>query len=120
MRIVAIAIAMGVLLLVSGHLRVWAQPSSEKDRASVRPEFYFVEGEVKMPQRYVFTNGLTLTAAIKRAKGFTALASPNEVSLIRTGGEPVVVDVKAIEQGKAKDIELRPGDKVQVHRKQPR
>ena len=117
MKIILISLTAWLLLLA---LRVTAQPSSETDRAVIRPEFYFVQGEVNVPQRYVFTNGLTLTAAIKRAKGFTALASSTDVLLTRAGGRPVVVDVNAIEQGKAKDIELRPGDKLQVNRKQPR
>src|SRR5262245_26507326 len=120
MRIIAITVAAGLLLLASGYLRVLAQPAGENDRPVGRPGRCCGRGEVKIPARYFFTNGLTLTTAIKMAKGFTDLASPKEVSLIRTGAKPLVVDVKAIEQGKAKDIELRPGDKVQVQRKQPR
>jgi protein involved in polysaccharide export with SLBB domain len=76
-----------------------------------------MEGEFKVPQRYVYTNGLTLTAAVKRAKGMTALASPTKVSLTRIGEKALLVDWKAIEEGKAKDVELRPGDKVFVPRK---
>jgi protein involved in polysaccharide export with SLBB domain len=117
MKILSITLTAWLLLVA---LKVSAQPSSENAHPAIRPEFYFVQGEVKVPQRYVFTNGLTLTAAIKRAKGFTALASPTDVSLTRVGGKPLVVDEQAIEQGKAKDIELKPGDKLQVHRRQPR
>ena|SRR5579859_4905423 len=107
----------GLLLLGSVHFRALAQPVSEKDRPSVRTEFYFVQGEVNVPQRYVYTNGLTLAAALKRAKGLTAQASSTKVSITRMGEKALVVDCKAIEQGKAKDIELRPGDKVFVPRK---
>jgi hypothetical protein len=105
------------LLLASDHFLAFAQPSSENAGHFARPEFYYVQGEVNAPQRYVYTNGLTLAAAIKRAKGLTALASATKVSLIRTGEKPIVVDCKAIEQDKAKDIELKPGDKVLVPRK---
>ena len=106
-----------LLLLGSAHSPVLAQVAPESDHHSVRPEFYFVSGEVNFPQRYVYTNGLTLTAAIKRAKGLTAQASSTKVAITRIGEKALVVDWKAIEQGKAKEIELRPGDKVFVPRK---
>jgi hypothetical protein len=107
----------GLLLFGSVHFRALAQPASENDRHSVRPEFYFIQGEVNVPQRYVYTNGLTLTAALKRAKGLTADALPTKISITRMGEKALVIDYKAIEQGKAKDMELRPGDKVFVARK---
>ena len=82
-----------------------------------RTGFIYVSGEVKIPQRYVYTNGMTLGSAIKLAKGPTAFAS-QKVLLTRNGGQPQTVDRKTIEQGKAKDIELQPGDKLFVARRQ--
>ena len=93
----------------------YAQPQTESNE-NVRPQFVFVEGQVKVPQRYVYTNGLTLSAAIKKAKGATAEASP-KVTLYRNGKELLIIDRKALGQGKEKDIELKPGDKVFVAKK---
>jgi protein involved in polysaccharide export with SLBB domain len=106
-----------LLLVASDHFPVSAQPVVQNDGHVARPVFYFVEGEVNVPQRYVYTNGLTLALAIKRAKGLTAEASPTKVSLTRTGQKPIILDYKAIEQGKAKDPELKPCDKIWVPRK---
>jgi len=92
-----------------------AQPQSEPNE-SARAQFVFVEGQVKVPQRYVYTNGLTLSAAIKRANGVTAEAS-SKITLYRSGKEPLIFDRKALEVGKEKDIELKPGDKVFVAKK---
>jgi hypothetical protein len=106
-----IAVAGIALICWAAH----AQPQTEPNE-NVRPQFVFVEGQVKVPQRYVYTNGLTLNAAIKRAKGVTAEASP-KVTLYRNGKEPLIIDRKALDQGKEKDIELKPGDKVVVAKK---
>ena len=110
-------VAAASLLFVLDHFAVFAEPSGESEGHAARPEFYFVRGEVNVPQRYVYTNGLTLAGAIKRAKGLTAQASATKVSLTRAGDKPLILDVKAIERGKAKDIQLKPGDQVFVPRK---
>ena len=93
----------------------YAQPQTEPNE-NVRPQFVFVQGQVKVPQRYVYTNGLTLSAAIKMAKGITTEASP-KVILYRNGKEALAIDRTALDQGKEKDIELKPGDKVFVAKK---
>ncbi len=69
-----------------------------------------------MPQRYVYTNGLTMSTALKMAKGVTLQAS-TKVQLTRKGEKPVTFDRKSIEQGVGKELELQPGDRVFVPRK---
>jgi hypothetical protein len=81
---------------------------------SKRPEFVFIGGQVNVPQRYVYTNGMTVMAAIKMARGLTDQAAPTKVALTRASQKPITLDLKAIEVGKTKDIELQPGDKVHV------
>jgi len=107
------------LVAVAGiSLICWAAHAQAQTETNenVRPQFVFVEGQVKVPQRYVYANGLTLKAAIKRANGVTPEASA-KITLYRSGKEPLVFDRKALEQGKEKDIDLKPGDKVFVAKK---
>jgi SLBB domain len=109
--------AMALLLLPADPSSAADSSRSATDNDSKRPQFVFMGGEVSVPQRYVYTNGLTLGTAIKMARGLTAQAAPTKVTLTRVGEKPMTLDVKAIEQGKAKDIELQPGDKVHVPKK---
>jgi hypothetical protein len=80
-------------------------------------QFVYLSGQVKIPQRCVYTNGMTLSAAIKMAKGVTDQASPTEVRLTREGSKPLMLDRRRIEDGKAKDIKLQPGDTIFVPKK---
>ena len=79
-------------------------------------QFVYVSGEVTIPQRCLYTNGMTLGASLKMARGVTAFASP-QVTLTREGKPPMTFNRQTLEQGKAADIELLPGDKVFVPRK---
>jgi hypothetical protein len=105
------------LVFVLDHSSIFAEPRGGNEARATRPEFIFVSGEVNVAQRYVYTNDLTLAAAIKRANGLTAQALPGKVSLTRIGEKPLTIDYKAIKRGKAKDIALRPGDRIFVPRK---
>ena|SRR5437016_14292282 len=83
-----------------------------------RIEFVYVVGQVKIPQRYVYTNGMTVSSAVKLAKGVTDQASPTKLTLTREGKRPVILDRQRIENGKAKDIKLEPGDTIFVAKKE--
>ena len=116
-RMGRITVAAGALLY-SGLSALPAARAADQDAdRPAQPQFVFVQGQVNVPQRYVYTNGLTLRAAIKMAKGVTPQASPTKVSIIRTSGQELTLDRKAIEQDKAKDIQLKPGDRVFVPKK---
>jgi len=79
----------------------------------------YVHGEVKTPGAVKFTKDLTILKAIVQAGGFTPLASPGKVSLLRTDGdkkESVRVNVSDImtNPGNANDLPLRPNDVITV------
>ena len=86
---------------------------ASSSQAGAETQFFFVDGQVTIPARLVYTNGTTLSTAMKMVKGVTTRASTKAV-LSRNGKEVMTVDWKAIQQGKAKDIELQPNDKVYV------
>ncbi len=107
----------GGFLLVSSISMQAADAAQSRAADETKPtQFVYVAGEVTIPQRYVYTNGMTLRAAIRAAKGVTAFASPN-VTLTREGTQPMTINREKLEQGKAKDITLQPGDKIFVPRK---
>jgi protein involved in polysaccharide export with SLBB domain len=80
------------------------------------PQFIYIGGEVKVPQRYVYSDHLTLGKAIKMAKGVTSKAS-DKVTLTRQGSDEQTFKLKAVQKGDATEIKLKPGDKVFVPRK---
>ncbi|MGH7391420.1 MAG: polysaccharide biosynthesis/export family protein [Candidatus Rokuibacteriota bacterium] len=82
-------------------------------------EVVYVHGEVKTPGAVKFTRDLTVLKAIVQAGGFTPLASPGRVSLLRTEGdkkESVRVNVSEImsNPGNVNDLPLRPNDVITV------
>ena len=79
-------------------------------------QFVYVSGEVKVPQRYIYTDGLTLGSAIKMAKGVTPKASQN-VTLSRQGTDVQTFSLKRIQTAEGTDVKLQPGDKIFVPRK---
>ena len=77
--------------------------------------YYILGGGVALPNRQVFRPGLTVTAALKASGGFTANAIKEKVELTREGSNASqVIDLTAIEQGKAPDPEIMPGDRLFV------
>jgi polysaccharide export outer membrane protein len=81
----------------------------------------FLLGQVRSPGAIEFPpdEGLTILQAIARAGGFTPIAAPNRVSIIRSenGAEKKIsVNVTAIINSgdRKKDIDLRPDDVVSV------
>jgi len=77
----------------------------------------YVQGEVKTPGQVKFTRDLTILRAIAQAGGFTQLASPNRVTLLRDEDgkkSNVRVKVSDIVDEPARDIPLRPNDIIIV------
>ena len=81
----------------------------------------FLLGQVRSPGAIEFPadEGLTILQAIARAGGFTPIAAPNRVSIIRSedGTEKkITVNVTAIINSgdKSKDLQLRPDDVIAV------
>lgn len=77
-----------------------------------------VGGGVKDPGQIEYTTGMTLTDALQAAKGYVdengfALGKLGAV-MLRRGESVQTVDAKAILRGKAKDVPLQCGDRINV------
>lgn len=77
----------------------------------------FVGGEVRKPDRLIWTNGLTLTSAIQSAGGFTDFANLSRLELRRSDGFFEVFRYAAILNRTTNDPVLHPNDQVRVHKK---
>lgn len=79
---------------------------------------FYVDGEVRKPDRYIYAGEMTVLKAISTAGGFTEFAKKSKVEVTRaSGGKPVVVDcVKAMRNPKL-DISIYPGDRIFVHKR---
>src|SRR5271166_1901643 len=82
---------------------------------TMQPQSRFVNvgGEVKTPQRVPFTPDLTVLSAINAAGGFSAFADERRIRLLR-GGQVTIIDVKKIRSNPSRDVQLEPGDRVEV------
>ena len=79
--------------------------------------WYYVDGEVKMPNRQMYAGRITVLRAIASANGFTDFANKKKVKLTRVNGHTVTVNcVKALDHPEM-DLEVFPGDKIHVPRR---
>lgn len=76
--------------------------------------FVYVTGEVKLPGRIVWTNGLTLANAINLAGGFSDFASKSRVTLRRANGTNDQYSLAHFPTGSTNNPTLRSGDLVYV------
>ncbi len=77
----------------------------------------YVDGEVRKPGIYNYQPGMTAMNACIKAGGFDKFAAPNRTRIIRKEGDKRVVieiDLNDVREGKAPDVELRPGDRIHV------
>ncbi|HPA16849.1 MAG TPA: polysaccharide biosynthesis/export family protein [Verrucomicrobiae bacterium] len=74
-----------------------------------------VMGEVRMPQRVLYTSDLTMLKAIAAAGGFTDYANKRAVRVHR-GNEVVEVHAGRALKEPSQDLPLKPGDTVEVKR----
>ena len=79
--------------------------------------FFFVGGEVRLPNRYPYTEGLTVLKAIQTAGGFTDYAKRTKVTVTRLGGHKYKVDCDKALQSPPLDLPVYPGDLINVPRK---
>jgi polysaccharide export outer membrane protein len=78
--------------------------------------FYYVDGEVKVPNRQVYIGPTTVTKAISSAGGFTDFANKTSIILTREDGRKITVNwKKAIKDPKA-DLPIYPNDSIYVKR----
>jgi protein involved in polysaccharide export with SLBB domain len=79
-----------------------------------KERFYYVGGEVRQPNRFVYSGKMTVNQAIDTAGGFTDFARKGKVKVIRPNGESYDEDCTAALKHPEKDHEIFPGDKIQV------
>ena len=76
-----------------------------------------VGGEVRLPNNYPHPGKLTILKAIDLAGGFNDFADRRKVRIIRSG-KPIIVNCKkALDDPAKHDVEVFPGDKIQVDRR---
>lgn len=75
--------------------------------------FVNVGGEVKTPQRVPFTPDLTVLSSINAAGGFSPFADQRKVRLLR-GNQVTTIDVKKVRANPSLDLQLLPGDRIEV------
>ncbi len=78
---------------------------------------YFVGGEVKVPNRQFYQDGITVLRAIDTAGGFTDFANRGKIELRRQNGEIVKVDWKRAMRNPKLDPPVYPNDQVMVHKR---
>lgn len=81
----------------------------------VPSQSFFVQGEVRSPQRYPIVTGMTLMQAIATAGGYTEFADPRRVTLTR-GGVVRTINMRNIERDPRLDIPIESGDVIRVPR----
>jgi protein involved in polysaccharide export with SLBB domain len=83
---------------------------------SIAPQerFYYVGGEVRAPNRFVYSGRITVIQAIDTAGGFTDFARKGRVHVTRANGQTFDEDcIKALKHPET-DREIYAGDKIQV------
>ena len=77
---------------------------------------FFVDGEVKQPNRYNYVGVMTVLRAITTASGFTDFANKKKIELRRQGGQRFFINYKAALNDPALDLPVYPNDQIIVHR----
>jgi protein involved in polysaccharide export with SLBB domain len=79
---------------------------------------FYVDGEVKAPNRWFYIGETTVLKAIASSGGFTDFAKKTKVQLTRAGSKkPIIIDCKKALQNPALDLPVYPGDKIYVPRR---
>jgi protein involved in polysaccharide export with SLBB domain len=91
------------------HLNVTVILSSDR--------VYFVRGEVKAPNRVLYTGPVTVTKAITSAGDFTDFADHKNIVLIRSNGKHYKLNCDRILRGDDPDPPVYPGDQIEVNRR---
>lgn len=76
--------------------------------------FFWVNGEVKINNRYVHSGEHTVLKAIATAGGFTDFANIRRVELTRVDGKKFIIDCKKAQKDSSLDLPVYPGDRIFV------
>jgi len=84
---------------------------------SVQARFFTVGGEVRTPNRFLWSGSVTVLQAINIAGGFTDFANKKNVSLTRVSGELLTINCKKALDHPELDLPVYPGDKLHVKKR---
>ena len=104
------------VLLVPGDV-VYVDMLEDKEKKEDLQNTVSILGQVAKPGNYKLVKGMTLVRLISEAGGFTALAAPNRVKLVRHSNnkrEQWLINVRSIMGGQADDVKLESDDLVVV------
>jgi protein involved in polysaccharide export with SLBB domain len=79
--------------------------------------YFYVNGYVRMPNRYEYRGDITLSGAIAAAGGFTEFANKTKVRITRANNRTVIVNLEKALDDPTLDVQIYPGDRIQVPRK---
>jgi protein involved in polysaccharide export with SLBB domain len=79
--------------------------------------FFYVSGEVKLPNRIAYVGEMSVLKAIASAGGFTDFAKKTQVQLSRPDGRVITVNCTKALEDPSLDLPVSPGDKVHVPRR---
>lgn len=84
------------------------------------PKFVYTNGEIRRPNRFVLTPGLTLLQVLSLSEGLTEWASRKDVRILRgpdASRQEIRINLNDIEERRVPDPLLMPGDMVLVRRR---
>jgi polysaccharide export outer membrane protein len=79
--------------------------------------FYYVGGEVRQPNRQIYSGAMDVLKAIDTAGGFTEFARKSKVQVTRSNGEIFFVDCTRALKHPEENKKVFPGDKIQVSKR---
>ena len=77
----------------------------------------YVGGKIEKPGLYDYQPGITALSVCILAGGFAKFAAPNRAKIIRKqNGKQTVIEINLnnVKEGKAPDVELKPGDRIHI------
>ncbi len=79
--------------------------------------FFYVDGQVKNPNRYQFAGEMNVSKCITAAGGFTDFAKKTNIEVIHSNGHRETVNWNEAQRNPSKDIAIYPDDKIYVKRR---
>jgi polysaccharide export outer membrane protein len=86
-------------------------------KQDINTRWYYVDGEVRAPNRQIYTSRITVLKAIASVGGFTDFAKKTKVQVTRVDGRTQEVNCNKALKNPSLDLEVFPGDKIHVPRK---
>ncbi len=84
---------------------------------TAKERYFFVGGQVRSPNRYLYAEGMTVLKAIQSAGDFNEFAKRSRVQVTRRDGQTFIVNCnKALDNPTKYDLPVYPGDQVIVPR----